>query len=68
MPSTPGRSPDSVHRTHGLGRQRPLGHAALSLEADAPVGLDLAHQEAHLVHVREDHHRGQLGVAGQAWS
>ena len=41
---------------HRLRRQRLLRHAAEPLDADQPVRLDLAHDEAELVHVREEHH------------
>ena len=47
-----------------LGRgQRPLRHPAQPLDPHQPAGLDLAHDQAELVHVGEQHDAGCVRVA-----
>ena len=44
---------------HRLRGKRPLRHAAQPLDPDQAVLLDLAHDQAELVHMGEQHHRGR---------
>ena len=46
---------------NGLRGQRPFRNAPQTLDADDPVGLDLADDQAKLVHVREEHHARRAG-------
>ena len=48
-----------------LRRQRSLGHAAKPFKANEPARLDLADDEAKLIHVREKHHARPALIAGR---
>ena len=43
--------------------ERPLRHAAETLEPEEPVRLDFADDESELVHMREEHHARPVRVA-----
>ena len=48
---------------HGLRRERLLRHAAEALDPDQPIRLDLADDEAELIHMGEEHDAGIAAVA-----